>query len=536
MNERTAATAALEQAAAAAEGPAGGRRTARIGLFAGAAAMAACLFLPVDGLPFETRAVLGLLLLMAIWWITETLPVAATALLPIVALPLIGIEVAVDERGRLVCAVEGMCAAAGAEGVRPLNLADLSAHYANPVVLLYIGGFLLGVAIERWGLSTRIAYALVARAGASPRLMLAGFVAASGFLSMWISNTSTSMILTPLALSVAAGAALGGADVRRFAGSLVLAVCYGATIGGLATPIGTPTNGIALQQLRAQGIEVSFGEWMLVGLPVTLALLPIAWAILARGAAVDQAGALAARERVRASIAGLGRMSVAEMRVALVFLVTAALWVASSPIADAVGAAWLGAPLAAQHVDTMIATLAALAFFIIPAGRGAEGQPSRPLLTWDDAARIPWGILLLFGGGLALAAGAELSGLTDWMSHALDGVTGVPAPLLILGVGALVIVITEFASNIAAISLMGPVLLALAAGSGMGDPTAFIVPAAMAASMGFAMPVGSAANAIAFGTGRLPLLRMIRLGLAMNVAALAVVTLAALTLAPLVLG
>ncbi len=513
---------------------AGAGRAARIGLVAGPVLALLSFLIPAGpDLAMEARWVLALLILMATWWITEAMPLAATSLIPIIALPLIGIEVSVNARGALACATQGLCLGDGPvpASTRLLTLGDLGAYYANPVVLLYIGGFLLGIAIERWGLSTRIAYAAVARGGANPKLMLAGFIVAAGFISMWISNTSTSLILTPLALSVAAGAALGGEENPRFAASLVLSIAYAATIGGLATPIGTPPNGIALTQLRAQGIDVSFGQWMSVGLPVVLVLLPIAWLILSRGLRIDAAAAAGAQSRVREELARLGHITAPELRVALVFLVIAGLWTFSTPLADFLGARILKGRIDSGNVDTMTATLGALLLFLTPAGGGRN----RAILTWEDAGGIPWGILLLFGGGLALAAGADLSGLSRWLAQGLSGLADLPPVIVILGIGALVIVITEFASNIATISLMGPVLLSLSNASDKLTPAAFIVPAAMAASMGFAMPVGSASNAIAYGTGKVRQADMIRRGLMMNLAALAALTLAGLYLAPLVL-
>jgi sodium-dependent dicarboxylate transporter 2/3/5 len=468
---------------------------------------------------------------MATWWITEVIPLAVTALLPIIALPLIGISVAIDERGRLGCAA-AVCADPGVtppQADRLLTLADLGASYSHPIVLLYIGGFLLGIAIERSGLSRRIALGIVGKAGDNPRLMLAGFIIAAGLISMWISNTSTSLILTPLAVSLAAGV---GAGAGRLASSLILGIAWAATVGGLATPIGTPTNAIALSQLRIAGIEVSFLQWMSIGVPVVLILLPIAWLILSRGLNAESGASGDIRERVRSDIAELGPLSAWEIRTALVFCLTAGLWVSSSALSETFGPYLTGARIDPGHIDTMIATLAAVLFFIIPAGGGQD----RALLTWSDTRALPWEILLLFGGGLALAAGAELSGLSAWLAHALDGVGGLHPALVILIIGLLVITITEFASNIATISIMGPVLLALAAGSSTLSAASFIIPAAMAASMGFAMPVGSGSNAIAYGTGLVPMKRMIRLGLVFNLCCLLVLTTLALTLFPQMLA
>jgi len=507
-----------------------------MGLWLGPALAIGALMLPLAGLAWEAHLVLALLILMATWWITEALPLAATALVPIIAIPLMGIEVSVSARGQLVCATEGLCLGGYPETpdfIRTLGLGDLGAYYSNPIVLLYVGGFLLGIAIERCGLSTRIAYGLVSRGGARPGLMLAGFIVAAAFLSMWISNTSTSLILTPLALSVAAGSAVNGRENPKFAAALVLAVAYAATIGGLATPIGTPPNGIALTQLRLQGIEVSFGQWMAVGVPVVVVLLPMAWLILSRGLKVDAKGAAGAQARVRQELDKLGAITPPEARTAMIFFLIAGLWMISTVIADWIGAVLLaGGRIDSGHVDTIIATLGALLLFIVPSGGGSR----RPLLTWTDAQKIPWGILLLFGGGLALAAAADLSGLSPYLARGLDALTGLHPAIVILLIGLLVIVITEFASNIATISLMGPVLLSVASSNPSLGAASFIVPAAMAASMGFAMPVGSASNAIAFGTGKVIQADMIRRGLVMNLCALVVLTIVGLTLAPMILG
>jgi sodium-dependent dicarboxylate transporter 2/3/5 len=531
MSEASELTEPSPSQGSGAQGPG-----ARLGLLLGPALALGVLALPIGGLAWDGHLVLAMLVLMATWWITEAIPLAATALVPIVVIPLIGIDVTVGARGQLVCATEGACLDALGEApgvVRALGLGDLGSYYSNPVVLLYIGGFLLGIAIERWGLSTRIAYGLVARGGARPGLMLAGFIGAAGFISMWISNTSTSLILTPLALSVAAGSAVNGREDPKFASALVLSIAYAATIGGLATPIGTPPNGIALTQLRLQGIEVSFGQWMAVGLPVVIVLLPVAWFILSRGLKVDAKGAAGAQARVRDELAKLGPLSSPEARTAMIFFLIAGLWMISTLVAEWIGANLLsGRRIDSGHVDTIIATLGALLLFIVPAGT----REKRPLLIWDDAKKIPWGILLLFGGGLALAAAADLSGLSPWLATGLKGLSGLHPAIVIFLIGLLVIVITEFASNIATISLMGPVLLSVATSNPDLSAAAFIVPAAMAASMGFAMPVGSASNAIAYGTGKVKQADMIRRGLMLNFCALIVLTIVGMTLAPMVLG
>jgi len=514
----------------------GAGRVPAIGLFLGPALAILVMVLPLQpDLSREGQMVLALLALMATWWVTEALPLAATALVPIIAVPLIGIDVTADARGALSCATAGPCLdafEAAPSAIRTLTLADLGPSYANSIVLLYIGGFLLGIAIERWGLSTRIAYSVVSKGGLNPKLMLAGFFVAAGFISMWISNTSTSMILTPLALAVAAGGSADGKAEPKFATALVLGIAWAATIGGLATPIGTPPNGIALAQLRSQGIEVSFGQWLSVGLPVVLVLLPVGWFILSRGLKLNREAALAAQARVREALSALGAVTTQEKRVVVVFLLVAGLWVSSSFLAPFLSETVVGGRLSPGHLDTMIATLGALLLFMVPAG----GSWRQGLLTWDDAAKIPWGILLLFGGGLALATAADMSGLSPWMAERLRGLTDLHPLLLLLAVGVMVVFITEFASNIATISLMGPVLISLAQSEPTLGAAAFIVPAAMLASMGFAMPIGSASNAIAYGTGVVKQGVMIRKGLMMNLAALIVLTIVGLTLAPMIFG
>jgi sodium-dependent dicarboxylate transporter 2/3/5 len=271
---------------------------------------------------------------------------------------------------------------------------------------------------------------------------------------------------------------------------------------------------------------------MAVGLPVVVILLPIAWFILSRGLKLDAKGAAGAQARVRDELAKLGPLSAPEGRTAVIFFLIAGLWMISTLLAEWIGTTILGSRIDSGHVDTMIATLAALLLFIVPAG----GEANRPILIWEDAQKIPWGILLLFGGGLALAAAADLSGLSRYLAESLKGVAGMHPAIVVLMIGVIVIIITEFASNIATISLMGPVLISLADSSETLGAAPFIVPAAMAASMGFAMPVGSASNAIAYGTGRVRQADMIRRGLLMNLCALVVLTIVGLTLAPMILG
>jgi sodium-dependent dicarboxylate transporter 2/3/5 len=450
---------------------------------------------PPEPLSREAWAVASLGLLMAVWWVTEALPIPVTGMVPLVALPLFA-------------------------GKTP---AEAAQQYANPILLLFLGGFLLAVAIEKWGLSRRIAYSVVAGAGPRPRLIVAGFMAATAFVSMWISNTATAMMMFPLALAVAAATTRDGVEDRAFAAALLLAVCWAATIGGVATPIGSPTNLIAIAWLEERGIEVAFTDWMQVGVPVMLALLVATWLLLAARLRTDASEGERAAQAVRAELARLGRPSGAEIRVGLVFLATAGLWVGQQWISDLPGLSGVD--------DMAIAIAAALALFLIPAGRASGPR----LLEWADSVKVPWGLILLFGGGLALADAATDTGLGRWLGSFMEGAEALPLALVLLALVLLIIALTEFASNVATISMMLPVLGALAAALGVADAS-IVVPAAIAASTGFMMPVGTAANAIAYSTGKVTQAQMMRNGIVLNLVAAVMLVLVGLYLAPAVLG
>jgi sodium-dependent dicarboxylate transporter 2/3/5 len=471
-----------------------GGAVAVFGFWAGLAGAIALLMAPPPaGLAGPAWIVAALSLLMAIWWVTEALPLAATALLPLIVLPLMA-------------------------GFKPVEAA---AQYANPILFLLLGGFLIAIAIERWGLSQRIAYTVVAAAGPRPRLIVAGFMAATAFVSMWISNTATAMMMIPLA--VGAAAAAGGAD-GRFATALVLGVGWAATIGGIATPIGSPTNIIALSWMEKQaGVDVAFLSWMAVGVPVMIALLLAGWVILARTLTADAAAGRAAQTEIKARLLDLGSVRAPEARTALIFASVAALWISSQ---------WITKLPALKGLDdTVIALIGALALCMTPAGGGER----RALLTWKEASAAPWGIILLFGGGLQLADAATKTGLAAYLGGQLSGLSGLPVWMVIAGLVVLIIAITELASNVATITLMLPILAGLV--SATGQPyAAFIVPAAIAASTGFMMPIGSAANAITYATGLAPQGQMIKLGLILNIVAAITLVIVGVTVAPVVFG
>lgn len=464
-----------------------------IGLVLGPLAAAAIGFAPpLEGLAPEAQRVAGLAVWMAIWWATEAAPIAATSLLPLVVLPLIG---------------------AGTER-------QAAAPYANPIVLLLLGGSILALGIERWRLHARIALNVLTVGGDRPRMIVLGFMAAAAFISMWISNTATALMMMPIALSVATAA---GADRAAFAQAMVLGVAYAASIGGIATPIGTPTNLIAMAYLKEElGQTVSFADWLSIGLPAMLALIPLGWLVVTFRLGKQDRVAGAAAE-IRAERDALGPMRTPELRVLAVFAVVITLWV---------GGEWLRTDLGWKGVTDMSVVMAgAIAMLILPAGGGER----RPLLTWPEAAKAPWAVILLFGGGLSLAEAMERTKLAAYLGDALGVLAGAPPLLVVLTVTALVILLTEFMSNVATITMLLPVLAALAVALGL-SPLVLIVPAAIAASCGFMMPAGTGPNAVAYATGRTSVAQMMGRGFFVNLAALAVLSAVGFWLAPLVLG
>jgi sodium-dependent dicarboxylate transporter 2/3/5 len=432
---------------------------------------------------------------MAVWWATEAAPIAATSLLPLVLVPLIG---AGNER-------------------------QAATPYANPIVLLLLGGSFIALAIERWNLHRRIALNVLTRVGDRPRTMVLGFMLATAVISMWISNTATALMMMPIALSVAAAGGAGGRE--KFAAAMALGVAYAASIGGVATPIGTPTNLIAMGWIREElDATVSFAQWMALGVPTMLLLLPPAWLFVTWRMGVSGGADPAAAAEIRRERDALGAMTGPETRVLAVFAVVIGLWVSGE---------WLRSGLGLTGVTDMSVVMAgAIAMMVLPAGRSA---PGRRLLSWDEARQAPWAVILLFGGGISLAEAMERTGLAAWLGEQLGVLSGAPAIVLILAVTALVIVMTEVMSNVATITMLLPVLGVLAQATGT-DPVALIAPAAIAASCGFMMPAGTGPNAVAYSTGMFSVATMMRRGLGVNLAALAILTAVGVWLAPRILG
>ncbi|WP_324261146.1 DASS family sodium-coupled anion symporter [Altererythrobacter sp. H2] len=451
----------------------------RIGLMIGTLGLLAGILLPVpDGMTREAFVVAGLVVLMAAWWMTEAIPLTATALMPFLVLPLAGVMGAKD---------------------------TASAYYA-PILFLLLGGAFLALAIERTGLHRRLSLAIlktIGSGGGQGRLLLA-FMLSAAILSMLISNTATALIMMPMALAVLVGGGLKQGDTEGLSGALPMGIAFAASIGGLGTIVGSPTNGIAVALLDEMlGMEISFVEWMAYGVPVVLVGIPLAAFIIARVQRVYahpfDVGA------ARAAIDDHAPWTSAEKRLMPVIALAFAAWVTQMWVAPLLpGDSW---------TDGTIAIIAALALFLVPDGTG------RPLLVWQEADRAPWGVILMFGGGLALAAGMEASGLAEWLGQALLPLADVPLILVALAIVAMVILVTEFASNVATASGIMPVVASLAAALGLGEQALLLaMPAALAASWGFILPAGTGPNAIAWATGHIRIGRLVRAGIWLDLA------------------
>jgi len=470
--------------------PATAGKAARIGLWLGPLWLLITLLAPAPaGLSDPAWACVGLALLMAPWWATEALPIPATALLPLALAPPLGIT----EMGRTASA------------------------YANPVVFLFFGGFLLGLAMQHWHLHRRLALQVLRLVGAKPRRQIGGFMIATGFLSMWVSNTATAIMMLPIGMSVIS--LLDGGDereVNRYATALLLAIAYAASIGGVATLIGTPPNSLLAGYLSDnQGIELGFAQWMIVGVPISVTMMLFAWWWLTRGGfKLDNENS---DTMIRDELAKMGPISRAEKRVAIIFALAALTWIARPLLVHRYGLDWLS--------DTGIAIAAGLLMFLIPSG----GRRGERLLTWEAARDLPWGVLLLFGGGLSLAAAISDSGLAQWIAEQLQVLEGFPILVLIGLVVLVILFLTEVTSNTATAAAFLPLLGALAVSQNI-SPLLATVPAALAASCAFMMPVATPPNAIVFAAGHMRIQSMIRAGFVLNLVAAVLITLLALPL------
>jgi sodium-dependent dicarboxylate transporter 2/3/5 len=451
----------------------------RPGLIIGVVLLALTLVLPPpEGMSQQAWHVVGIALLMASWWITEAVPIPVTALVPLVLFPLLGVT----------------------------TMRDTAAPYADPVIFLFLGGFIIGTAMQRWALHKRIGLRVVTLIGTAPQRLMGGFLLATAMLSMWISNSATAIMMLPVAISVLAllDQNFGTDEVSRcnLGARLMLAVAYGASIGGLGTLIGTPPNALlAAYMAREHGVSIGFAQWMVLGLPLVATMLAGAWLVLIRLYPVGGQNVLDAGKVVRAELEKLGPMSAAERRVACVFGLTALAWVTRP----------LYSTLVPAIDDTAIGIAGALSLFLLPS-RMVE---HKRLLDWDDLKSLPWGVLLLFGGGLSLAGAITESGLASWLGTAMSVLANWPALLIVTVVTLCMIFLTELTSNTASAATFLPVGGALAVGIGL-DPSVLAVPLALAASCAFMLPVATPPNAIVFASGRITIAQMALAGFWLN--------------------
>lgn len=454
-------------------------KAGRIGFWLGLTLMVLTVVLPPPaGMEQAAWHTAGLVLWMAAWWITEAVPLSATAMLPFVHLPLASVSPA----------------------------KTVASSYYSPIIFLILGGAMLALAIERTGLHRRLARGLVRMGGHSAFSMLFAFMAATALLSMLISNTSSALIMVPMALAVIAGGTSetpGDAPSQQgIAGALSIGIAFAATIGGFGTIVGTPTNAIAVALLDEMlGVKIGFAQWMAFGLPLVTIALPVAALLIARVQKLSTASFDISA--ARAALECEPQWTVPQKRLGVIIVLAFLGWLAIPFVADLLPPDSL--------TDGTVAIVVALTLFVLPDGTG------RKLLTWPEANRAPWDVLLLFGGGLALAGGMDASGLAAWLGRMLLPLQAVPLFIVAMAICALVILITEFASNVATGSAIIPIVAGLIAALGV-DPVLLAVPAAIAASWGFMLPAGTGPNAIAWSSGRVALPAMIRSGLMLDLA------------------
>jgi sodium-dependent dicarboxylate transporter 2/3/5 len=450
------------------------------------------------GRPAVTRTA-AVALWMALWWITGVVPLAVTALLPIFLFPVLGV----------------------------MSAKEVPEHYFNDIIALYFGGFLVALAMEKWNLHRRIALRFLLLCGGRPRALLLGFMLPSFFISMWISNTATTMLMVPIVTSVIARLEEEASEttLRRFTTALLLAVAYSATIGGITTPIGTVPN---LSFLRITHItfpdapEVSFATWFAFGFPLGLVMLLVLWLQLGGTLGKAVSKLRIAPDELRNQYRALGTMRFEEGAVLAVFSTLALLWLTRTGLE--IGAVrlpgWNQLFDSPEYVrDGTIAIGMAVLLFLLP----APSAPGQRLLDWDVARRAPWDIILLFGGGFALASGFAASGLSLWVGHRLEGLGTLHPIVMLLLICLLISFLTELTSNVATTEMILPVLAALAVVVGV-NPLFLMIPATIACSLAFMLPVATPPNAIVFGTGKVPIQAMVRGGFIFNLFGVALVT------------
>lgn len=444
-----------------------------------------------SGMSANAWLITGLTCWMALWWITEPVPIPVTAMLPIVIVPLISLD----------------------------TIGNVTAPYAHPLIFLFLGGFMLSIAMERWNLHKRIALLTMLLVGTKPSQQIAGIMLVTAFLSMWMSNTATAVMMLPIGLSVIAMQQEHGMHNDNFAKAVLLSIAYAASIGGVATLIGTPPNALLAAYLeRSYQLQLSFSDWMLFGVPLAVSLLLVCWLWLTQfHFRLDNLPSVDSRALYRQKLSALGTMHNAEKLVLMVFSLAAFFWVFRGPLSNISGI---------KLDDTLIAIFAASLLFILPVSL----KTGQRILNWEDCQKLPWGVLLLFGGGLTLATQIDNSGLSAYIATQIGQLGSINLVLLIVLVTTVIIFLTEITSNTATaaafLPLLGPVAVSLDTSAAM-----LVIPAAVAASCAFMMPVATPPNAIVFASGKLKIIDMVKAGLVLNLAAIVLITLAVLFLA-----
>lgn len=473
-------------------------KSSRIGLFLGPVLFSIISLIEIDGLSSSAQMVLAAVVWIATWWITECIPIAVTSLLPIILFPLTG----------------------------AMSVGDTAAAYGHKYIFLYIGGFMLAIAIEQCGLHRRIALNIIKVIGTKMSNIVLGFMTATAFLSMWISNTATSVMMLPIGLAIIKQVQDNPLTVKdehaQFGKALMLAIAYSASIGGIATIIGTPPNLILASTIEElYQIEISFAQWFIFGLPLSLILLSIAWWYLTRKAFdLGNQSFPGGKQEIDRLLTEQGRMSVTEKRVLAVFVLTAVAWISRKYLLQQ----WLPG-----IEDTIIALIAGMALFIIPSGNSEK----KNIITWEEAVKLPWGILLLFGGGLAIAQGFKTTGLADWFGSLLNPLDALPFIALLFIIVMGINFLTEITSNLATTAMILPVLAALAVAINV-SPILIMAAAAVSASCAFMLPVATPPNAVVFGSGYLRIKDMLRVGSWLNLISIVIVVIAAYYYLPLI--
>ncbi|MFC7050138.1 SLC13 family permease [Emcibacter nanhaiensis] len=459
------------------------------GLFLGLLLFSTVLLLPPpDGLSADGWKTIGVAMLMATFWVFEPIPIPATSLLPLIIFPLLDVA----------------------------DLKTVAVPYSHPVIMLLLGGFIIATSLEKWNLHRRVAMWILLRVGHNLSHVVAGFMFVTALLSMWISNTASTLMIMPIALTVGRAVLGGEAGRHPFLVCLVIGVAYGANIGGIATLIGTPSNVIAAGYLsEAYGQTVTFLQWAMFGVPVALLLLPAGWLVLTKITfRFDVKETSVVSSIIYDEMTALGKVTTSEKRLVVIFLMIAGCWILRPLLSEILGLPNLN--------DTVIALSGVLVLFLVPSGNTSGGNAGA-ILDWETARKIPWGMLILFGGGLSLAAIVADTGVSDWLSSQLRGTGQISLVLLMALVVGSIVFLTEFTSNVGTITAALPVLGPVAEASG-ADPLFFAVAGAVASSCAFMMPVATAPNAIAFSTQMFSIPEMMRAGLILNIIATIVIT------------